>query len=281
MPSVYTNYGDPFETYPIDTGRLRRVVELVAEQAEWGRQLPPGHGQGIAAHRWFLSYVATVVEVAVDDKGKLTVPRVDTAIDCGFAANPERIRSQIEGAAVMGLSIAKYGEISFKNGRAQQNNFDGFQVARIDESPAITHVHIIPAAIDGAVERGRRARIAALFAGAVQRDLRRDRQAHPAAADRRSAGELKKRWAGRRPPGAVAGRPIVKGFRLAGGRKRSWGDDAIARARCAASAGVRRWGSGLGFLAAPRLGIGPGRSQTRAAARRRCAGQSRRRDPAR
>ena len=144
----WTNYGEPFESYPIDTGRLRRVVEVVAEQAGWGRQLPPGHGLGIAAHRSFVSYVATVVEVAVDNKGKLTVPRVDTAIDCGFAANPERIRSQIEGAAVMGLSIAKYGEITFKNGRAQQNNFDSFQVARIDESPAITHVHIIPATID-------------------------------------------------------------------------------------------------------------------------------------
>ncbi|MBV8738632.1 MAG: xanthine dehydrogenase family protein molybdopterin-binding subunit [Alphaproteobacteria bacterium] len=143
----YTNYGEPFETFPFDTGRLRRVVEVVAEQAGWGRQLPAGHGLGIAAHRSFVSYAATVVEVAVDNKGKFTVPRVDTAIDCGFAANPERIRSQIEGAAVMGLAIAKYGEITFKNGRAQQNNFDGFQVARIDESPVITHVHIIPASI--------------------------------------------------------------------------------------------------------------------------------------
>src|SRR5271169_3043523 len=145
---AFPNYGDPFETYPIDTARLRRVVEAVAEQAEWGKKLPPRHGQGIAVHRSFLSYVATVVEVAVDDKGKLTVPRVDSAIDCGFAANPERIRSQIEGAAVMALSLAKYGEISFKNGRVQQNNFDGYQVARIDESPAITHVHIVPAGID-------------------------------------------------------------------------------------------------------------------------------------
>jgi isoquinoline 1-oxidoreductase beta subunit len=144
----YTNYGDPFETYPIDTGRLRHVVELVADKAEWGKKLPPGHGQGIAVHRSFLSYVATVVEVAVDAKGKLTVPRVDTAIDCGFAANPERIYSQIEGAATMGLSLAKYGEISFKNGRVEQNNFDGFQVVRIDEAPQITHVHIAPAALD-------------------------------------------------------------------------------------------------------------------------------------
>ena len=147
-PAEYTNYGDPLGTYPIDTGRLRRVVELVADKAEWGKKLPPGHGQGIAAHRSFLSYVATVVEVAVDDKGRLSVPRVDTAIDCGFAANPERIYSQIEGAAVMGLSLARYGEISFKNGRVEQNNFDGFQVARIDESPPITHVHIVPNGTD-------------------------------------------------------------------------------------------------------------------------------------
>ena len=146
--SEYTNYGDPFETYPIDTGRLRRVVELVAEKADWGKKLPPRHGQGIAVHRCFLSYVATVIEVAVDEKGALSVPRVDTAIDCGFAANPERIMSQIEGAAVMGLSLARFGEISFKNGRVQQNNFDDFRVVRINESPPITHVHIVPAGID-------------------------------------------------------------------------------------------------------------------------------------
>ena len=147
-PAEYTNYGDPLETYPIDTARLRRVVELAADKAEWGKKLPPRHGQGIAVHRCFLSYVATVVEVAVDEKGGLSVPRVDTAIDCGFAANPERIYSQIEGAAVMGLSLAKYGEISFKNGRVEQNNFDGFQVARIDESPPITHVWVVPNSID-------------------------------------------------------------------------------------------------------------------------------------
>ena len=147
-PAEYTNYGDPLETFPIDTARLRRVVELVADKAEWGKKLLPRHGQGIAVHRSFVSYIATVVEVAVDDKGRLSVPRVDTAIDCGFAANPERIYSQVEGAAVMGLSLAKYGEISFKNGRVEQNNFDGFQVARIDEAPPITHVWIVPNGID-------------------------------------------------------------------------------------------------------------------------------------
>jgi isoquinoline 1-oxidoreductase subunit beta len=144
----FWNYGDPFETYPIDTARLRRVVELAAEKAEWGRKLPPRHGLGIAVHRSFLTYVATVVEASVDNKGQLTVPRVDTAIDCGFAANPERIRSQIEGAAVMGMSLALYGEITFKKGRAEQSNFDSYQVLRIDQSPPVTQVHIVPNGID-------------------------------------------------------------------------------------------------------------------------------------
>jgi isoquinoline 1-oxidoreductase beta subunit len=139
----FWNYGDPFETYPIDVGRLRKVVELVAEKGEWGRKLPPRHGLGIAVHRSFQSYIAMVIEAAVDEKGKLSVPRVDTAIDCGFVVNPERIRSQIEGVSVMGLSLALYGEIRFKNGRVVQSNFNDYQVIRIDESPAVTHTHIV------------------------------------------------------------------------------------------------------------------------------------------
>lgn len=137
------NYGDPYSTYPIDTGRLANVVNLAASRANWGRSLPKGSGLGIAAHRSFLSYVATVVEVGVDRQGKLIIPRVETAIDCGFAVNPERIRSQIEGAAVMGLSNF-IGEISFKNGRAEQSNFDDYPVARIDNAPINVRVHIVP-----------------------------------------------------------------------------------------------------------------------------------------
>ncbi len=138
------NYGEPYASYPIDTARLRHVVELVADKGEWGRTVPKGHGLGIAVHRSFVSYIATIVEVAVDDKGNLTVPRVDTAIDCGTYVNPERIQSQIEGAAIMGLSLAKYGEITFKNGRVQQKNFDDFPVVRIDEAPLVTNVYIVP-----------------------------------------------------------------------------------------------------------------------------------------
>ena len=140
----FWNYGEPFDSYPIDTGRLRRVVELVAEKGEWGRKLPSGHGLGIAAHRSFVSYIATIVEVALDEKGAITIPRVDMAVDCGTYVNPERIRSQMEGAVIMGLSLAKYGEITFKDGKAQQGNFDDYPVLRIDEAPQVTNVHIMP-----------------------------------------------------------------------------------------------------------------------------------------
>jgi isoquinoline 1-oxidoreductase beta subunit len=148
VTTEFWDYGEPFESFPVDTGRLRRVTELAAERSGWGKQMPKGHGLGIAAHRSFVSYIATVVEVAVDDKGNFTIPRVDTAIDCGFCVNPERVRSQIEGAAVMGLSLAKYGEISFKEGRVVQGNFNDFPIARIDEAPLDVRVHIVEHPID-------------------------------------------------------------------------------------------------------------------------------------
>ncbi len=141
----FWNYGDPVETYPFDTARLRRVAETAAASAGWGKSLPKGEGLGIAAHRSFLSYVATVVHAAVDGRGNLSVPHVYTAIDCGFHVNPERIRSQIEGAAVMGLAIVKYAQITFKNGRVEQSNYDGYPVTRIIEAPLDVHVDIIPA----------------------------------------------------------------------------------------------------------------------------------------
>jgi isoquinoline 1-oxidoreductase beta subunit len=139
----YENYGDDPAVYPIDTGRLRRVVGLVAEHAQWGRRLPAGHGLGIAVHRSFVSYVAIVVEAAVGKDGTVSVPRVDMAVDCGFVANPDRVRSQMEGAAVMALSSALYGEVTFHEGRAQQNNFNDFQVARMNVAPSETRVYIV------------------------------------------------------------------------------------------------------------------------------------------
>ena len=125
----FWDYGENPEVYPIDTGRLRNVVELVTEKAGWGkREVPKGHGLGLAVHRSFVSYVAAVIEAAVDEKGNVTVPRVDIAVDCGPIVNPDRVRSQFEGAVVMGLGVGLLNEISFKDGRVQQSNLDDYQV---------------------------------------------------------------------------------------------------------------------------------------------------------
>jgi isoquinoline 1-oxidoreductase subunit beta len=148
VSTKWWNYGEPFETYPIQTGRLRRVTELAAKEAGWGKQLPKGQGLGIAAHRSFVSYIATVVHVEVGEKGKISIPRVDTAIDCGFCVHPERVRSQIEGAAVMGLTLAKYSEVTAKNGAIEQSNFHDYPLVRIDDSPKQTLVHIVDHPID-------------------------------------------------------------------------------------------------------------------------------------
>jgi isoquinoline 1-oxidoreductase beta subunit len=148
VSTPWWNYGEPFETYPVDTGRLRNVAELAAKEAGWGKQLPKGQGLGIAAHRSFVTYVATVVHVVVGDKGKISIPRVDTAIDCGYCVHPERVRSQIEGAAVMGLTLAKHGAITLKGGAVEQSNFNDYPLVRIDESPLETRTHIVPHGID-------------------------------------------------------------------------------------------------------------------------------------
>lgn len=140
------NHGESPQRYPVDTGRLRRVVETVTQQSGWGRKLASGRGLGLAAHYSFLSYAAAVVEVDIDEQGRIVVPRVDVAFDCGPQVNPERIRSQLEGAVIMGLSLAMFGEITFKRGRSQQDNFHQYRVTRMNEAPADIRVHLIPAA---------------------------------------------------------------------------------------------------------------------------------------
>jgi isoquinoline 1-oxidoreductase beta subunit len=135
--------GEDTALYPFDTGRLRRVIERVAKEAGWGRAMPAGHGLGIAAHRSFVSYTAVVAEVAVGASGALSIPRVDIAFDCGAVVNPDRVRAQLEGAVVQGISLATMGEISFKNGRVEQTNFDSYEVTRIDAAPATIHTHLV------------------------------------------------------------------------------------------------------------------------------------------
>jgi isoquinoline 1-oxidoreductase beta subunit len=137
------NHGESPALYPVDTGRLRGVIETVTREAGWGKTMAKGRGLGLAAHYSFVTYVAVVVEVLVDDDGKLSIPSVDIAIDCGPQINPERIRSQMEGACIMGLSLATLSEISFKAGVAEQDNFHSYQLTRIDDAPRQIKVHLV------------------------------------------------------------------------------------------------------------------------------------------
>ena len=127
---------------------IMHAMLLVAEKEGWGRQVPKGHGLGLAAHRSFVSYVAAAIEVAVNSKGNVTVPRVDIAVDCGPTVNPDRVRSQFEGAVVMGLGVGLMNEISFKDGKVEQRNLDDYLVLRISDAPLETHVHIVPRGYD-------------------------------------------------------------------------------------------------------------------------------------
>jgi isoquinoline 1-oxidoreductase subunit beta len=142
------NHGESPERYAINTGRLRKVIERATMEAKWGRKMPTGQGLGLAAHYSFVSYIAAVVEVAVSAKGELLIPRIDVAVDCGPQVNPDRIRSQIEGACIMGLSQAVMSEITFKNGRVEQDNFNQFEVARMTLAPKKIAVHLMPSAYD-------------------------------------------------------------------------------------------------------------------------------------
>jgi isoquinoline 1-oxidoreductase beta subunit len=140
----YPNYGASMEAYPWETGRLRHVTEIVAEKSGWRkRKHGKGTGVGIAAHRSFLTYVATVVEVEVNNQGEVRIPRVDTVLDAGLVVNPEATRAQFEGAAVFGASIVRSGEITATKGEINQSNFQDYPVARIGEAPYQTNVYIV------------------------------------------------------------------------------------------------------------------------------------------
>jgi isoquinoline 1-oxidoreductase subunit beta len=142
MQVDYPNYGASLDMYPVDTGRLRGVLDLVVRNSEWGRPLPPRQGRGVAVHRSFLTYVAAIVHVAVGNDGVVTIPRVDVALDCGVVVNPDRVHAQFEGATIMGISNALYSNLSIKQGRIEQSNFSDYLVARTDITPD-TRVHIV------------------------------------------------------------------------------------------------------------------------------------------
>jgi isoquinoline 1-oxidoreductase subunit beta len=123
---------------------LRKVLKITAKKSGWGkRKFAAGAGMGIAVHRSFLTYVANVAEVQVCDDGTIHIPRVETVVDAGLIANPETARSQFEGAAVFGTSIALMGSITATNGAIDQSNFNNYPVARMKEAPLHANVHLV------------------------------------------------------------------------------------------------------------------------------------------
>jgi isoquinoline 1-oxidoreductase subunit beta len=139
----FGNYGEPLEKFPWNTGRLRGVIEKVAKEADWKNAVANGKTVGFAVHKSFLTYVACIVEVEKGSNGQIIIPEVHYAVDCGIGVNTDRIRSQFEGGAQFATSLVLTSAITFENGKVQQNNFDGYQVIRMPQSPKKIHVHMV------------------------------------------------------------------------------------------------------------------------------------------
>lgn len=125
--------------------RAQAVLDLAAEKAGWGQSLPEGHGRGVSVQFVFGSYVAQVAEVQVAKNGEVRVIRVVCAVDCGVVVNPDTVRAQMEGGIIFGLTAALFSEITLKNGRVEQSNFNDYRIMRINEAPAI-EVYLVESA---------------------------------------------------------------------------------------------------------------------------------------
>jgi isoquinoline 1-oxidoreductase beta subunit len=122
--------------------RAKAVLALAAEKAGWGQPLAQRAGRGVSLQFVFGTYMAQVAEVEVAKDGTVRVRRVVCAVDCGTVVNPDTVRAQIQSAIIFGITAALYGEITLKNGRVEQTNFDSYQVLRMDAAPEI-EVHIV------------------------------------------------------------------------------------------------------------------------------------------
>ena len=122
--------------------RAKAVLELAAQKAGWGQPLPKGSGRGVSLQFAFGSYMAQVAEVEVAKSGDVRVKRVVCAVDLGTAVNPDTIQAQVQSGTIFGITAALYGEITLKNGRVEQSNFDSYQMLRMNEAPAI-EVHVV------------------------------------------------------------------------------------------------------------------------------------------
>jgi len=137
----YSNYNLDLLAHPIDTKRMKDLINLISDKANVEQTLPDHQGWGISFLRSFGSFVAAATKVEVINN-KVTVLEMHTAVDCGIVVTPDRVKAQMEGAMIFGLSIALMGEITVKDGQVQQSNFHDYPVTRINQAPEL-HVHIV------------------------------------------------------------------------------------------------------------------------------------------
>jgi isoquinoline 1-oxidoreductase beta subunit len=133
----------------VDRSRLRHVLELVREKADWNwdKKSVSSHGRGVACNPYDgRTYIAYVVDVFVED-GQVHVRRVVAAVDCGVVVNPIGVEQQIEGGIIWGLSSVLKGAITFRNGAAEQHNYGDYEVARMRDAPEI-ETHIVQSKLD-------------------------------------------------------------------------------------------------------------------------------------
>jgi isoquinoline 1-oxidoreductase beta subunit len=126
----------------LDDERLRACLERAAEGIGWGRSLPAGRGLGIACYQGFGSRIAQAVEAEVSPDGAIKVHRVECAIDCGWAVNPDAVAAQCEGGTVFALTAAVHGEITVEQGQVQQLTYAEYPLMTMEEAPVV-NTHII------------------------------------------------------------------------------------------------------------------------------------------
>jgi len=137
----YSNYNLDPKAHPIDTKRIKNLINLISDKANVEQKLPNGQGWGISFLRSFGSFVAAATKVEVKGN-KVTVLEMHTAVDCGIVITPDRVKAQMEGAMIFGLSIALMGEITVNKGIVEQSNFHDYPVTRINQVPKL-FVHLV------------------------------------------------------------------------------------------------------------------------------------------
>jgi isoquinoline 1-oxidoreductase beta subunit len=137
------NYGHSLDEHPVDAGRLRGVIERVTDLAKWDERHAAGRHLGLSAHRSFVSYTAVVLSVVPDPVRTFRIDEAWITIDAGTIVNDDRVRAQLEGGLIMGISNALYGGVTMKRGRTEQSNFRDARISRIGDAPRRIHTDII------------------------------------------------------------------------------------------------------------------------------------------